>query len=85
MLCFIPTYTPYISHGCRKGNLELLQLLLKRDTLDLTIRAHHGMPPLHIAAWHGHAHIVSTLINNGLYPAVSKSLDLLPYSLPREY
>lgn len=49
----------------RKGNTELLDLLLHFGKLDLNMVAHHKMSALHIASWHGHIYIVNKLIANG--------------------
>ncbi len=53
---------------CRKGNVRLLEILI-RSGADVNLPAHHRMSPLHIAAWHGRTRAVQCLVNAGQYTA----------------
>eukprot|EP00048_Salpingoeca_helianthica_P017681 m.238549 g.238549 ORF g.238549 m.238549 type:complete len:184 (+) comp21834_c0_seq1:30-581(+) len=51
--------------ACAEGNLSLVERLLDTDPSLLNAHARDGTTPLSIAAFWGHAHIVSALLRRG--------------------
>ena len=50
----------------RLGKTEVLEKLLKGGG-KVNLKAHQGLSPLHVAAWHGHRDAVELLLNHGTY------------------
>lgn len=47
---------------CRRGQTEIMELLLQHEKIDVNHKSHEGMTPLHIASQMGHAEIAQFLL-----------------------
>ncbi|KAG8634046.1 putative ankyrin repeat protein RF_0381 [Manihot esculenta] len=50
--------------AARSGDLNAVQSILRSNPLAINSRDKHSRTPLHLAAWSGHAHVVSYLCKN---------------------
>ena len=61
--------------ACRRGSLEIFQLLLQVENIDYDIQTASGVTPMMNAVHSGNVKLVAECLNNNLNPFLKDGLD----------